>query len=216
MLASASHEPAYAIDHVIIGSADLERGMQEYQASTGITPQAGGVHPGRGTRNALASFGDLHYLEIMAPDPAQGRVGQGVLLASLPRLTPFGWAIRTSDIEATARALRAAGFVALGPLNGSRVLPGGGQLAWRSLNVVMPGIGPDPFFIEWKTMDSHPSLTSPGGCTLRELSLAEPHDSLTRALVRTVGIRVAVVHAATPSMRVTMDCDAKGTVVFGR
>ena len=216
MLATDSHEPAYAIDHVVIGSADLERGMQEFQASTGITPQVGGVHPGRGTRNALASFGEQHYVEIMAPDPAQGETDRTAELSSLARLMPIGWAIRTSDIDATARALRAAGFPVDGPVDGARVLPDGRRLAWRSLKVVNREFGPDPFFIEWSTMDSHPSMTAPRGCTLGELSIAAPLDSATRALMRTVGVHVAVVQAASPSMRLSMDCGAKGTVVFGR
>jgi hypothetical protein len=214
--AAGGSAPTYAIDHVILGSADLDAGMREFAERTGVTPQVGGVHPGRGTRNALASFGDLHYLEILAPDPAQGRSDRNAGLGVYTKLTPDGWAVRTSDIEATARTLRAAGFTIEGPLDGARLRPDGVRLAWRTLNVLGPKADLLPFFIEWKTMEAHPSKSAPGGCTLGGVSVAEEHDEAVRTLMTAVGIPVDVRHATLPAMRLTIECGAKGKVVFGR
>ena len=208
--------PTYSIDHVILGSADLERGMLEFAERTGVAPQVGGVHPGRGTRNALASLGNLHYLEILAPDHAQGHTDRNAALGAYAHLSPEGWAIRTSDIEATARTLKSAKFSVEGPLDGARVLPTGTRLAWRTLNVTGPASELLPFFIEWQTMDVHPSRTSPAGCTLGEVAIAGAHDDVTRALMRTVGIRAVVTHGVHPAMRVTLACGGTGRVVFER
>jgi hypothetical protein len=201
---------------VILGAAALDAGMAQFAARTGVTPAVGGVHPGRGTRNALASFGDRHYLEILAPDPAQGPTPDNAGLGLYTSLTPEGWAIRTSDIEATAKALAGAGFTVEGPFDGARVRPDGVRLAWRRLNVTAPAADLLPFFIEWRTMDAHPSLSAPGGCTLASVAAREPHDDVLRALVRTVGVRVDVAHDSLPALRFTFACGARGSVTFGR
>src|SRR6516162_6149878 len=85
------------LDHLLLGCSDLDQGIAFVEEHTGVKPATGGVHPGRGTRNALLSLGELHYLEIIAPDPAQAeapkeRAGLPTMLKRLLAPKLFHWA----------------------------------------------------------------------------------------------------------------------------
>lgn len=59
------------IDHLVIGAGTLEAGAAYLERHLGVLPVAGGAHPGVGTHNMLPGLGPSHYIEILAPDPAQ-------------------------------------------------------------------------------------------------------------------------------------------------
>lgn len=167
------------LDHLLLGSNDLDRGIAYVEEQTGVRAGAGGVHPGRGTRNAVLSLGDRRYLEIIAPDPGQDKVPDfaAPLLnllksSSIPRLV--GWAAHPGDLDALAQTLKESGITIDGPRAGSRQRPDGRLLKWKTLNLHDDHNGVLPFFIEWDPNSAHPSTDAPAGCRLESFALADP------------------------------------------
>src|SRR3954463_13126589 len=91
----AVYEFPSMLDHILLGCGDLDAGITFVEQHTGVRAAFGGVHPGRGTRNALLSLGERQYLEIIAPDPAQKGIDQNDRLAAINKLKSprlIGWA----------------------------------------------------------------------------------------------------------------------------
>jgi len=154
------------LDHIILGCNDLDLGMELVEQNTGVRPAIGGVHPGRGTRNALLSLGERRYLEIIAPDPAQQKIVHFPQIREMkdPRL--IGWAVHPPDIAATAKLLRENQIAFSGPDDGSRKRPDGNVLNWKTINLADDRHGILPFFIEWSADSVHPSRDAPKKCDL--------------------------------------------------
>ena len=111
------------LDHFIVGCRELERGIDLVEKQTGVRAVFGGVHPGRGTQNALLSLGERRYLEIMAPDPAQDVEPQIANLRQLQEPRIVGWAAHRDDLEKFPAQLREAQIELEGPREGSRRRP---------------------------------------------------------------------------------------------
>jgi hypothetical protein len=125
------------VDHVIIAIDSLERGMEIFRQITGVRPVYGGVHPGRGTRNALVSLGGGRYLEIIAPNPADASPAGAQAKKNFEifrRLTAYGWAMHTTNMDSTVAKLERSGFKELKVVPGSRARPDGKLLKWRTMD----------------------------------------------------------------------------------
>ena len=174
LLARAAEQVPTLLDHFILGCHDLDHGIACVEQRTGVRAAFGGVHPGRGTRNALLSLGERRYLEIMAPDPAQQVTLQIPRLRELKEPSIVGWAAQPGDLETFSARLRDAGVAIEGPRAGSRQRPDGQLLHWKSLTLKDDQGGLLPFFIEWSADSLHPSVDAPKGCTLTHFGAVTP------------------------------------------
>jgi hypothetical protein len=99
--AYSSDETPPMLDHILLGSNDLDDGIAFVEKQTGVRAAFGGVHPGMGTRNALLSLGVRRYLEVIAPDPKQENV-DAQRLNSLKKLKApklVGWAAHLGNAD---------------------------------------------------------------------------------------------------------------------
>src|SRR5712675_999262 len=186
LLIWAASEVPSLLDHILFGCNDLDHGIDFVEQRTGVRAAFGGVHPGRGTRNALLALGKSRYLEIIAPDPKQDRI-EGFAqkqVAHLKQLTLphlIGWAAHPGDLEKFSVRLREAGIPFDGPRAGSRQRPDGKLLQWKTLNLKDDRDGLLPFFIEWSSDSLHPSEDAPKGCRLTHFAGLTPEiDQLTK------------------------------------
>jgi len=134
------------LDHVIIGVADLDDAAALLLVKHGLISLPGGEHPQWGTRNRIVPLGGC-YLELVAIADPQVAASSGFgswVAAMAAGDAPWGWVVRTSDLDATAARL------GLAILAGERVRPDGVRLSWRSAGVPTEPTGRlRPFFLQW-------------------------------------------------------------------
>lgn len=135
-------------DHAVIAVPALDKAMADYQA-LGFTVRFGGEHPGRRTHNALITFADGSYLELIAerpqlPPTADARENwvREALAEGRAFLT---FALRSESLTATIAECDARGLTLTGPMAGARARPDGQWIAWRSAAAAARHL---PFIIE--------------------------------------------------------------------
>ena len=211
----ADEVPA-VLDHILLGCSDLESGVDFVEQHTGVRAAFGGVHPGRGTRNALLSLGERHYLEIIAPDPAQSGVTNPLapFLHSLSEPKLIGWAAHPGDIVAYAKKLSEAGVLFTGPTPGSRKRPDGRVLQWQTLNLKDDQSRLLPFFIEWSANSPHPATDAPSGCRLVRFELVTPNPEALKKTLAVLSLDVTVGKGENPHIRASFS-GPKGQLNLG-
>lgn len=213
---SAEQVPSL-LDHILLGCSNLERGIAFVEEHTGVRAAFGGVHPGRGTQNAVLSLGELRsqelnsrrYLEIIAPDPKQSGVQQYSVIAKLNEPRLIGWAAHRDDLDQFAARLRQNGIEFDGPQPGSRQRPDGKVLHWKALRLKDDHGGLLPFFIEWGKDSVHPSVDAPKGCHLDTFELLIPDSDALAKTADQLGLGVAISKAAESQIRALISCAGK-------
>lgn len=205
-----------AVDHLIVGVADLDAGIAWFERRTGVRPAVGGVHPGRGTRNALIGLGGKQYLELLSVDPAQDpSLRSGLLAFKEPRL--IGWAAAAPSVNDLSNRIRSSGLSAGAPRPGSRTRPDGSQLKWTTLTMETAfeqgELDPFPFFIEWDPSSRHPAEDSPKGCELVSFEFEHPDPDALRRTFAQAGIDAPVRKAAAVMLHARLRTP-KGEVVL--
>jgi len=197
-----------AVDHLLLGAADLDRGIVWVEKLTGVKAVIGGSHPGVGTRNALISLSGRQYVEIIAPDPAQAAYNFPIDVRTLTEPRLITWAAATGDITATAKNAREAGYQIFGPRDGSRTRPDGKVLKWKTLGVLnkfgLQGVEPIPFFIQWAADSLHPSQDSPKGCDLQRFEIKHPEPANVTEMLRKLGIEATIKQAKNARLSATL------------
>jgi hypothetical protein len=148
-------------DHFVIAVNDLDQTTADY-AAAGFTVTPGGEHKHGISHNALVTFEDGAYFELIAFRndgeghgthwPATLRKGEGFV----------DYALRTDDLGQEVQALRAAGLAYSDPKDGGRFRPDGQRVDWQTIRFGGSGVGPArlPFYCHDLT---DRSLRVPGG-----------------------------------------------------
>ena len=181
------------LDHIMYACPDLQTGIDEIYALTGVMPAMGGSHPGVGTRNALLSLDNHQYLEIIAPDPEQDLTGTtGQLLLDHGGTGIRSWAIACDSLTNVATLAAARNIATRDIIDMSRTTPDGIKLAWQLLFLTDPHM---PFFIDW-LKSPHPALATPTGCQLKSFHISATAAETYSNLLTDLALSIAVTAGA--------------------
>eukprot|EP00934_Nitzschia_sp_Nitz4_P008505 Nitzschia sp. Nitz4//scaffold241_size29735//3519//4241//NITZ4_008024-RA/size29735-processed-gene-0.6-mRNA-1//-1//CDS//3329543769//8495//frame0 len=175
----------WALDHVVIVTSDLETDIKDFEKNLKCEPKLGGVHEKWGTRNAVVGVcNSKAYVELLGPDNSKpDSLGNELLNKHKPglNLTPYHFAIRTSNLEGVRAKAKAAGMEPREIQEMSRTTPDGKVLKWKYVFIKGHGLGGlVPFFIDWE--GAHPTDSfskEPSDCCLSvEVVVAGPSEHL--------------------------------------
>jgi hypothetical protein len=132
------------IDHLVVVVKDLDRAAKDYE-QLGFTVVPGGQHP-VGSHNALISFADGSYLEIIAfyREAVDHRWWDP--LSKGERFVDY--CLQTDDLPGDTKKLKDAGVAINDPVPWSRKRPDGYELKWLLSLATGGHRGVAPFLIE--------------------------------------------------------------------
>ena len=143
---------------------DLARGIDDF-TRLGFAIHPGGVHPGRGTHNAIA-FNEQDYVELMSVrdrDEYLKASPDGGLLKYLEAGGGLRYvALQSDDLASDVAAMRTRGVEVSDPVDGGRRTPSGRELRWRAATLGAKNALPI-FFIQHLTPLAERRAATAGG-----------------------------------------------------
>jgi catechol 2,3-dioxygenase-like lactoylglutathione lyase family enzyme len=172
------------IDHIVIAVRNLDEASRDY-ARAGFNVLPGGEHTGGATHNALVTFSDGAYFELIAftqperePDPPHrwwNKLAKGEGLVD--------YAVLSEDLAQEAAEIQDRGAAIDGPYDGGRIRPDGQRVAWRTLRssdsedglpFIIDDLTPRPLRVPNGASSHHPgSFNGVSGLTIVVVNLAE-------------------------------------------
>ena len=209
------------LDHIVIAINDLDEGIRQIERTTGVRPKEDGSDAQLGTHSAIIALGEKTFLEIIAPDPKADPALVDAELKPLfldrirtyESLTPFSWAIGTSNIERTVAFARRSSTRTAEVMPGSRKRGWGRATGWEWTRVVRPESYVMPLFVQWDAGSKPPQDRAPGGCTLSALEVFSRVYKSVHALIATMQVDVESAGAEHESINLRLDCP-RGEVLF--
>lgn len=205
------------VDHIAVGAATLEAGVEYIQSTLGVDIPFGGVHTAIGTHNHLMRLGEALFLEVIAPnpegDPAPHPRWFGLddpaVRASIknkPRL--LTWVARTTNLD---DAIASAGIdygviqkLSRNNLKWRFAMPQDGRL--------LAG-GMLPYLMQW-SCETHPAENmAERDCRLTGLTLRHPYPQWLESQLQSIGLLDAITieavdSNATPELVATIETPA--------
>lgn len=119
-------------DHFVIAVNNLDQTVADYTAA-GFTVTPGGEHHNGISHNALVTFQDGSYFELIAfrGDTTGHGTHWPVTLGKGEGFVDY--ALRTNNLQREVRDLRAAGLAYSDPRDGGRIRPDGQRIDWQTI-----------------------------------------------------------------------------------
>lgn len=208
------------LDHLVLGIDDLEKGVDDVQRLTGVQPKFDGRDTRLGTQSAVIGLGGEAFLEIMAPDPkADPSAIDPELkalfldrLATFESLTPFRWAVGSTNLEKTKWLARRAGSHTTDAADGSRQRGWGRTVDWTWMRVYRPESRVTPLFVQWSADTRPPQHRAPDGCTLDGLEIYSRNFKSIQALLTALQIDAEPIGSDNDSLKFMLECNGSEVV----
>lgn len=191
------------IDHIVWAVPDLDAGMALIQQLTTIRPTYGGVHPGRGTHNAILPLSRGIYLEIIAPANSQSHCWMDIHMIQEPEVVRWAW--KATELEDKVRLLESSG-INIGPIfGGRRIMKDGTVLKWdltdpdafKSDKII-------PFLIDWKN-GPHPTTDLETPCDLLDVKMTHPEPVKIDHIFTQLNAETDITRGPEPTLNVFID-----------
>jgi hypothetical protein len=182
------------IDHLIYKVSDLHQGIEIIQSLTGVAPVIAGRHQGEGTWNALMSLGEGIYFEVIASDPAQGKVPSPSwrdAIEPMPDNRLVRFCAKTDNAHRLVKQAKEHDIDLGAVMSGSREKNDGSTLTWTLTDFKANTASMIPFFIDWGDSE-HPSRSLPGGCSLKSLEAVHPKPDVLRSQLKVLDLPLKV------------------------